>query len=102
MNSGQFLHVLRKYKLPKIEKDRPTTGSILLRQGEPGTSQYIDVQKKKLNRKQTFFKSRHVLLLIHNNNDGSTSIQNISIDIKNLMQFLLIFVLPIIKRDGLN
>ncbi len=31
------------YKLPKIEKDGPTTGPVLLRQGEPGTSQYIQI-----------------------------------------------------------
>ncbi len=29
------------HKLPKIEIDGPTTGPVLLRQGEPGTSQYI-------------------------------------------------------------
>ena len=28
-------------KLPKIEKYGPTIGPVLLRQGEPGTSQYL-------------------------------------------------------------
>ena len=31
---------LVRYKLPNIEKYGPTTGHILLRQGEPGTSPY--------------------------------------------------------------
>ncbi len=33
--------VVRNDKRQKIEKEGPTTGPVVLRQGEPGTSQYI-------------------------------------------------------------
>ena len=45
----------RNLKLPKIEKDGPTTGPVVLRQGEPGLSQYILSRQSGLTVHRSFF-----------------------------------------------